>query len=243
MTSLKAWIVLAAVLLGGAAGAAESDGTLKPFLARYQAKYGSLTVGDSVLELKRDQQHGRWILESRADARGLARLLTGDTLVQTSWLETDGHHVRPMRFRFDDGMTRSNEDISLDFDWPEARVRGTAKGENVDLELLPNAQDPVSSQIDTMVRLLDGRNPEPFAMYDNHKKAKIYEWAYLGTERIETEAGAYDTVVYTNSRPGSDRATHMWLAPSLQYLAVQVESYRKGKRGFSMYLRKYRQGE
>lgn len=243
MRSLRVWTMLAIAVIGSAAHAADPASGLTPFSARYQAKYGSLTVGDSLLELRRDREPGRWILESRADARGLARLLASGTLVQTSWLVVTERHVRPLRFRFDDGMERSDEDIALDFDWEHGRVQGTAKGETVDLALLPNAQDPVSSQIDAMVALLDGRKPEAFAMYDNHRKAKVYEYAYLRDERIQTDAGSFQTVVYSSSRPGSDRATHMWLAPALDYLPVQVESYRRGKRGFSMYLKKYTPGD
>lgn len=212
---------------------------LEPFTAHFKVRYGSLGVGDSRLVLSRGERPGQWILTSEADATGLARLLASGTLVQTSWLEVREGSVRPQRFSFDDGMERKDEDVALEFDWTKRRVVGTAKGQPVDLEMLPNAQDPVSNQIDAMLALLEGREPESYAMYDNAKRAKVYGYEYLRREQVETEAGVFDTVVYSTSREGSDRETHMWLAPALGYLAVQVESYRKGKRGFSMYLKKY----
>jgi len=243
MSKLMARVMLALAFLGCAAGAQTPETSLHPFQARYQVKYGSLTVGDSLLELRRDTVPGQWVLETRADARGLARLLASETLVQTSWLAVEDGHARPLRFRFDDGMERSNEDISLDFDWDAGRVRGNAKGEAVDLEISADAQDPVSNQLAAMVALLAGRPPDAYSMFDNPKRGKAYEYEFLRKERVQTEAGSFDALVYSNFRPGSDRTTHLWLAPSLQYLAVQIESYRKGKRGFSMYLKKYTPGK
>jgi hypothetical protein len=146
-----------------------------------------------------------------------------------------------LKFRFDDGMERSSEDVSLDFDWQVERATGTAKGEPVDAELPPDTQDPVSFQFALMLALQNGQQPGELPMIDG-RKVKSYQHELLRKERIETSAGAFDTVVYRSFRDGSERETLMWLAPELGYLAVQVEQYRKGKRLFAMYLRKYRAG-
>jgi len=236
------WLMSALVVGVATAQEAPVPAGLEPFTATYRVKYGSLGVGISRLGLERGDGPGRWVLKSEADARGLARLLASETLVQTSWLQVENGEVRPLRFRFDDGMERKEEDVTLDFDRTKGRVTGTAKGKPVDLEMLPNAQDPVSNQVAAMLDLIQGREPEPYAMYDNAKRAKVYDYRFLRRETLKTDAGSYETVVYATSREGSDRETVMWLAPSLGYLAVQVESYRKGKRGFSMYLDRYEGG-
>ena len=233
---MKRWMT-AAVLLAATMPAFAAE--LQPFAAEFSVKYSSLSVGSSHLELRRDARPGRWILESRADASGLARLLASGTLVQTSWLDVGAHGVRPLRFRFDDGMQRSSEDVDLEFDWAAGEVRGTAKGEPVQVATVPGLQDPVSIQIATMQHLQDGRQPGQLSMIEG-RKIKTYDYAFLRRERIKTGAGSYDTLVYTSARPGSERVTHMWLAPELGYLAVQVEQYRKDKRLFAMYLEKYR---
>jgi hypothetical protein len=227
----------AGLLAAAAAPAAE----LGPFTAEFSVKYSSLSVGGSRLELRRDTRPGRWVIESRADAAGFARLIAGGTLVQTSWIEVADGQVRPLRFRFDDGMERANEDIALDFDWPGGRVTGTAKGEPVELPAVPNAQDPASMQLATMVALQNGRQPGQLSLVEG-RRLKTYDFAFLRRERIETGAGAFDTLVYQSSRPGSDRITQMWLAPELGYLAVRMEQHRRGKRLFAMYLEKYRAG-
>ena len=143
-------------------------------------------------------------------------------------------------------LTRHPEAIGVAFKWLDcgcALLCGvSAKGEPVDLPLEANAQDPVSNQLAAMLDLLQGRQPEPYAMYDSPKGPKVYAYRFVKREPLETAAGTFDTVVYSTSREGSDRETVLWLAPALGYLAVQVESYRKGKRGFSMYLSKYVSG-
>lgn len=214
---------------------------LRPFTAEFSVKYSSLSVGSSHLELRRDAGPGRWVLESRADASGLARLLASGTLVQTSWLDIGAGGVRPIRFRFDDGMQRASEDVELEFDWSAGEVRGTAKGKPVEVATVPGLQDPVSIQVATMHRLQNGAQPGQLAMIEGNK-VKTYDYAFLRKDRVKTGAGTFDTLVYTSSRSGSERVTHMWLAPELGYLAVQVEQYRKDKRLFAMYLEKYRPG-
>lgn len=236
-THLPALATTLGLLLAGAAGAAD----LQPFVAEYQAKYTWMSVGDIRLELKRDGGPGLWILESRGDATGLARLVASGTLVQTSWMQVEEGGVRPLRFRLDDGMERAKEDVSLEFDWRAARATGTAKGNPVDEEILPNTQDPVSFQFAMMLALQSGKEPGQLPMIDG-RKLKLYDHTFLRKERVTTPAGSFDTVVYRSARPESSREAIMWLAPELGYLAVQVEQYRKGKRLFAMYMKKYTPG-
>jgi hypothetical protein len=239
LTAAAKFLVIALGLLAGGAADASS---LQPFVAQYQAKYTWLSVGDIRLELKRDDVAARWILESRGDPSGLARLVASAPLVQTSWIQVDGDRVRPIKFRFDDGSDRATEDISIGFDWKAGRATGTSKGRIVDLELPANAQDPVSFQFAMMIALQNGREPGPLTMVDSPKPG-TYEQTFLRKETIKTPAGTFETVVYNSGRPGASRQTTMWLAPSLGYLAVQIEQYRKGKKLFAMYLEKYRSGD
>ena len=238
MTRVTTWLVIIlGMLAAGAAGAA----SLEPFVAKYQAKYTWLSVGDIRLELKADSAPDRWILESRGDASGLAKLVASAPLVQTSWIQVDGARVRPVKFRFDDGSDKATEDISIDFNWQAGRATGTSKDRAVDVDLPANAQDPVSFQFAMMIALQNGRQPGPLTMVDGPKPG-TYEQTFLRKETIKTPAGTFETVVYNSGRPGASRQTTMWLAPSLGYLAVQVEQYRKGKKLFAMYLEKYRTG-
>lgn len=233
---------IAAIVLAGcaaaAAQAADGQPALKPFAAEYAVKYGSISVGSSRLELRRDSEPGHWAVESRATASGLARLVASGPVLQRSWFVLRDASVRPLRFRFNDGMKHSEEDVSLDFDWNGGRVTGVARGEPVDLATVPNAQDPVSIQIATMVALMNGRQPGEIPLIES-ARVKHYHYTFDRAERLETEAGTFDTLVYRSVRQGSSRETELWLAPSLDYLAVRVEQRRKGRRLFAMYLSRY----
>jgi len=238
---MRNWTRLLAVAALAAASSPAAAAALRPFVAEYSAKYGWMSVGEIRLELSRAQPPGTWVLETQGDPGGLALVLTRAKLVQTSRLEVKEGRLRPLEFTLNDGVESRQEDISLDFDWARGRVTGTAKGKPVDLELAPDTQDPTSFNLALMLALQDGRATSPLPMVDG-PKLKIYEQRQLRTERIKTPAGSFDTVLIVSSRQGSDREAHMWLAPALGYLAVQVEQYRKGKRLFSMYLERYQPG-
>jgi hypothetical protein len=236
---MRTWTRLLTLAALAVAAFPAAAAELRPFVATYAAKYTWLSVGEIRLELQRGAGPGRWTLETRGDPGGLARLVTSATLLQTSRLEVKDGRIRPLEFRLDDGVASREEDISLDFDWVRGRVTGTAKGKPVDVELVPDTQDPTSFNLALMTALQDGRPISPLPMVDG-PKLKTYQQRRVRNERIKTPAGSFDTVLVISSRDGSDREAHMWLAPELGYLAVQVEQYRKGKRLFAMYMERYK---
>ncbi|MGA0001276.1 MAG: DUF3108 domain-containing protein [Steroidobacteraceae bacterium] len=214
---------------------------LAPFVAAYEVKYANFEAGRSTLRLAPAEAPGQWRMESTADATGLARLVAGGTLTQVSTVEVRGEQVRPVRFSFDDGMSRVDEDIDLTFDWAGKHVRGKAKGEPVDLELVADLQDMVSVQLRVMLALQAGSMPATLPLIDSNK-IKTYRYTEVRRERLKTAAGEFDTVVYESTRDGSDRITRSWLAPALGYLTVQMEQERRGRRLLSMYLQRYQPG-
>lgn len=234
---MKTW--LATLLLAAALTAGTAQGTeLQPFTARFTLAYSSLPVGDLRLTLTRDTRPGHWVIQSRGGASGLWRLFYSATAVQTSWLAVKDGQVRPDRFVVDDGTKDKDKDISLHFDWSEGRVAGTSEGKPLDLPTVPNLQDPVSIQIATMVALLGGHQPGTLPMVNGDSIDK-FEYTLLRKERIKTDAGEFDTEVYSSIAPDSKNVMYLWLAPKLNYLAVRVEKWRKGKKKFSLSLDKY----
>ena len=70
--------------------------------------------------------------------------------------------------------------------------------------------------------LEQGTAPGRLVMVEKDK-AKEYDYAFAGTERLSTAVGMLETVVWSSRRPGSRRVTRTWYAPSLGHLAVKVE--------------------
>ena len=229
-------MLIALLPLASAAGAA-AETALAPFVAEYEVRYGSMTVGSSRTELQR-KEPGRWVIESTSEASGLARLIAGGTLRQRSEFELAGAMTRPHSYRFDDGTTRTGRDIALEFDWAAGRVRGTAEAEPVDVPTEPGLQDAASIQALVLARLRSGAEPGTIAMIEKDY-VKRYQYALLRRERLRTAIGELETVVYRSTREGSSRETLFWYAPSLGWAMVQAEQWRDGKRTFRTEIRRF----
>lgn len=234
-------VVLAALCAPSAAPARAEAAQLAPYVAQYDVKYGSISVGSSRMELRRTAVPGQWQMESRSSASGLARLIAGGTLIQRSTFELDADGMRPLSYRFDDGMKRSEKDVTLDFDWAAGRVKGVSEGKPVDIASEPGLQDAASMQAFVLLRLNGGAEPGIVSMIEKDK-IKYYRYTFVRRERLRTALGELDTIVYRSSRDGKTGETLLWYAPALGNVSVQAEQREDGKRKFQTYIRAYRPG-
>ena len=222
-----------------AAVPAFGDDSLSPFVAEYDVRYGRMAVGTSRTELARADEH--WVMETTSTASGFARVIASGTLRQRSEFDATAEGLRPRRYSFDDGTSRTGRDISLDFDWDAARVRGTAEDAAVDVATVQGLQDAASMQALVIARLRAGREPGTIAMIEKDK-LKYYRYSLVRRETLKTAIGEVETVVYRAARDGSDRETLTWHAPKLGFAAVQAEQRIGGKRGFQTYIRSFTPG-
>jgi hypothetical protein len=223
-------LVMLAMAAADTTGAAEP---LKPFRATYDVVWHSMTAGTNQMDLALDSDH-HYVYTSRANARGLFRVVFSEEIRQTSWFTVNDAGVQPSRYRGDDGTDDKERDIALDFDWTAGRVTGVAEQKPVDLALVPNAQDVMSIQMAHIYDLLRGARIGSYSIVD---KTRIKEYTYVpeGTARIKTAIGDLDTVVWRAERgTGSRRVTRTWHAPSLDYLPVRAERLNDGKREWLM---------
>lgn len=229
-------IVALAALLPAASRAA--DAPLAPFVIEYDVRYGGVGVGTSRTELARGDRPGTWILESHADASGLAKLVAGGTISYRSTFELAGQSVKPASYRFDDGTRSTDRDVTLNFDWQAGRVRGIAEEEAVDVALESGLQDAASIQAQVLARLRSGAEPGQIAMIEKDR-IKRYQYTLVRSERLATALGPVDTLVYRSARDARGRETLHWHAPSLGYAVVQSEQRRDGKRTFQTKVRRF----
>ncbi len=245
-TSLAARIAgfLATATTAATVLAAEPTATpppLEPFVATYAVVWKGISAGRSELNLRR-QPDGRFLYSSRSSARGLVRLIIRDEIQQTTTVEIGPQGVRPLHYRGDDGSDDTDRDVSLDFNWNAGTITGVAEDKKVRLELPAGVQDPMSIQLALIDDLRNGREISGYQMADKDE-VKSYVYNYVGTERIETDIGTLDTVVYSSHREGSTkRITRMWHAPSLGFIPVKAERMREGKREFAMEIRSLERG-
>jgi hypothetical protein len=238
---IAAIVMLAAIAAANAHSALAEEPQLAPFIAEYAVKYGNMSVGTSRTELRRADIPGQWIIESRSNARGFARLIAGGTLEQRSTFQLEAARMRPLSYRFDDGMKWSEKEVSLDFDWASGRVKGVAEGTAVDIAVETDLQDAVSMQALVLLRLNGGTEPGTVAMIEKDS-VKYYRYTLLRSERLKTALGELDTLLYRSARDGSTREVLLWYAPALGNVAVQAEQRRDGKKLFQTYIKAYRPG-
>ncbi len=230
--SVRTFILSAALGLAAVAGAtqpaAAADAAVAPFSAHYQAYWKNVNVGASDLELKPDSEPGRYVYTWKIAARGVFRLYRAE-VTQRSWISMVAEHVRPEKYRAEDGAST----VSIDFDWNARRARGTSENKPVDLALKDGTQDVMSIQVQVMLDLKNGNLPKTFQIVD---KDELKEFVYTQEDRarIRTDLGELDAVVVASQRTGNNRILRMWFAPSLGFIPVQAERTRDGKLEFAM---------
>jgi Protein of unknown function (DUF3108) len=204
------------------------DAVIAPFSAHYLADWKSINVGTSDLELKPDAQPGHYLYTWTITAHGIFRLYRAE-VTQKSWLSINADHVRPEKYRAEDGSSS----VSLDFDWDAGRVSGTSEKKTIDLKLKAGTQDVMSIQVEVMLGLKKGNLPRTFRIIDKDQP-KEFIYTREGTANIRTALGELDTVIVASRQAGNNRVLRMWFAPSLGFVPVQAERTRDGKLEFAM---------
>ena len=222
-----------AIMAGSTAGAQPpaADSGIAPFSAHYLADWKSINVGTSDLELEQDAQPGHYLYTWTITARGIFRLYR-DEVTQKSWLSINADHVRPDKYRAEDGKST----VNLDFDWDTGRVRGTSEDKAVDLKVNDGIQDVMSIQVEVMLDLKNGKLPKTFQIIDKDTP-KEFTYSQEGTANIRTALGQLDTVIVASQQAGNSRILRMWFAPSLGFVPVQAERTRDGKLEFAMHIK------
>ena len=205
-----------------------SDSRIAPFSARYTADWKSINVGTSDLKLEQDTEPGHYVYTWTITARGIFRLYRAE-VTQKSWLSINAGHVRPEKYRAEDGSST----VNLDFDWNAERARGSSENKPVDLALKEGTQDVMSIQVEVMLDLRNGTLPKSFQILDNDE-IKEFIYTQEGTAKIRTALGEIDTVIVSSRRAGNNRILRMWFAPSLGFAPVQAERTRDGKLELAM---------
>jgi Protein of unknown function (DUF3108) len=205
-----------------------AEAPLAPFSAHYQAEWKTINVATSDIELKPDSEPGHYLYIWTITARGVFRLYRSE-VTQKSWLSIAADHVRPEKYRAEDGSSS----VELDFDWSGGRVRGTSENKPVDLALNEGTQDLMSIQVEVMLDLQKGNLPKTFHIIDKDE-LKEFTYSQEGTAKLKTALGDLDTVVVASQRTGNNRILRMWFAPSLGFVPVQAERTRDGKLDLAM---------
>jgi len=194
-----------------------------PHTARFAVRYRGIDAGTSEIHLERlPGDETRYQFTNRSTPRGLAALFLPGVITQRTTFTLGADGLRPAEYILDDGGKSTSRDVRLTFDWTRGRVTGVAEDQTLDLPLVPGTQDALTVGLQVRWLLQQGRSPQRLVMVEKNR-AKDYDYAFEGRERLSTALGPVDTVVWSSRRPGSDRITRTWYAPTMGYVAVKAE--------------------
>jgi hypothetical protein len=230
---------LAAALTCLAALTPAHAGSLRAHEVSYQFLFKGMSGGELELRLKRDTEPDSWIYETYAHPNFLASFFVSPNSIERGWFRVTPAGVEPQRYVLDSGTSDKSNTSSLTYDWAHGRLTGQARGAPLDMPLQPGIQDVMSIRAAVLVDLLAGREPREYAMLDG-REVKRYVYKRVGTTKLKTPVGEYDTVIYASDRKDSDgrgRSWQYWYAPALGWLPLRAEQHEDGKTRMTLAIR------
>tara|TARA_R100001198_G_scaffold55568_1_gene31533 strand:- start:2927 stop:3709 length:783 start_codon:yes stop_codon:yes gene_type:complete len=205
---------LAALLLGlsaSAAGAIE----LQPFSASYAADMKNIPVNGEAIHSLQANEDGSWNLSFSA-SMFVARL------TEQSTLRVADDRIQPLTYHYERRGLGRGKEILQHFDWPQAQVTGTYKGESFSLPTEPGLLDKTTYQLALQADLAAGKTDMTYRVVDGDE-IEEYAFRVVGEERVTTKAGQFDAVEVERVRePDARRETTLWFAKDWNYLLVRL---------------------
>ena len=215
-------LLLAATL---SATPALADGNLTPHSAEYKVK---ISILSGKLSTRLRATDSGYEATHRIVPKGLARMLAGGSIEETSGFVSTSDGVTPVHYVSVDTLSKNKTRADISFDWSTGAVTGTVNGERVESVLEELAHDRVSIQYELMVDLMNGGAGETYILFDVDR-LKTLNVTLIGTKEVKVPAGKYTAVGIQHQAEGSSRITTLWCVEELDYLPVIIEQHRKGK--------------
>lgn len=216
---------------------------LRPYKALYNVRFHGISGGDIEATLT-NLGNGHYRFRSHLLPNFLGSLFTSDQAEDVSEFEltTDGL-IRPIKFRSEDGSTKTKDDIALDFDWSNNTVTGHAEGKHISMSVPNGAQDRLTIQLTASLALQAKRDVGTLSMQERNELQQ-FKITQQGVEQVHTDAGDFNANVLLSERVGgSSRSSRYWYAAELGYIPVHAERSSHGKVDIVMQLKSVHLGE
>jgi len=210
---------------------------LTPYTAVYEGKMSGLSASMQSTLSPADPS-GRIEMRSVVKARGLARLVKIDPIVEyTQFEEIDGKY-RPIEWHYLFNSSGSKRNAWIIFDRENLVAKSLYKTETVELDIQSDHVDRALESLVFRKDLIAGNVAEKYLYVDRNSLLEaVYE--KLGFETIRTKAGDFDTIKYRRQRVGSSRSAIIWFATELEYLPVKMRHFKDDKATGTVTLKNY----
>ena len=193
-------------------------------IAKYDVGNDYLTVGEAVIQLKKEK--GRWTYSLDSYPTGVARAIVKQRLIETSTLIMKNDQLIPVDYHYTNNVDR-HKDAFVIFDYKQNQLLIQKGAEEVKTYPL---NQPIFDRLSVVLKiqelLSNGINTLEFDLIDKTKR-KLMTFKTVGEEVVETPFGRFKAIKI--KRYDRKRTTYSWHAKVLNYTPVMVEQYRLDK--------------
>ena len=210
-------------LLSGSAVTAEP--LLTPHSAEYRVK---ISVLSGKLTTRLDATERGYAAIHRIEPTGMARMIAGGTIEETSLFDATDDGVLPVHYLSNDTLSRDETRANISFDWDTRSLSGSVNDQPVSDMLADIVHDRVSIQYQLMHDLKNGGAHGTYTLFDIDE-LKTLNITLIGSRELTVPAGRFTAIGVQHQAEGSSRVTTLWCVPELDYLPIVIEQHRKGK--------------
>lgn len=225
---LASGLVLLVLLIGSDAAAAETDGGLSRFSARYDLSRNGISVGDTKVSLELGDDGG-YTYSARTEPSGVLSLWREDLIREESRGRLVDGRPRPDHYLYHREGDGINLHLELHFDWEDAKVHIESGGTRWSLDIDHATLDKLVQQLVFVQDLANGAQHAGYRVADGGR-LKDYSYRVLGQETIEVPHGRHQVIKAERSKGHGPPEYTLWLAPGLDHRPVRILRRHRGAR-------------
>ena len=187
------------------------------FQATYSVAKGSLKLGYLKTTLK--YSGNRYSYHKYTKATGLAAMLTGIKITETSDGQVSGQNIIPSNYFYNRAKWKKSKIDKVQF--VGNRATGSYVGKAFNIATAGGIQDQASMEL-SLARDLSLNKPRLSYTVITKGKKRPYSFQRLGSEVLKTQAGTFNTIKVKVIRSGTKRETIFWMAKELGYMPVKI---------------------
>jgi len=197
----------------------------KAFSATYAVSKSGLSLGEMRLDLSYNKQN--YYYKKSSKAHGLAKLLSGDKMVENVQGLFQGNYLQPQSYLFHHTSKRKNRKDQIQFTSPQQAV-GQYKKDAFKLTIPKGTLDRASLEL-ALARDVSTNKTQLNYNVIERGKIKTYHIKKAGNKLLNHDGKQYHVQKMIVSHANKKRSTVFWLAKELDYMPIRIDHTEKDK--------------